>query len=133
MRAVLDPNVLISSLLSPTGAPAALLRRWFDGEFELVASALLLAELARAIAYPKLRRRIAVEDAKLFIDLLERAATLAEDPALAPQRSRDPGDDYLLALAESSGAILVTGGQDLLSLKGLPVMSPRAFLATLPA
>lgn len=99
----------------------------------MVVSKLLLAELARALAYPKLGRRIAREDAQAFLELLGRAATVAEDPPVVPARSRDPGDDYLLALAESNGAILVTGDQDLLALKGLPVMSPRAFLATLPA
>jgi hypothetical protein len=38
VRAVLDPNVLIAALLSPTGAPAQLVGRWLGGEFELVVS-----------------------------------------------------------------------------------------------
>ena len=133
MRAVLDPNVLISALLSPTGVPAALLMRWLGGEFELVVSALLLAELDRALAYPKLRTRIADDEAQAFVDLLRRTATMADDPAAPVRRSRDPGDDYLLALAESAVAILVTGDQDLLDVKGLPVRSPRAFLEKMPA
>lgn len=134
MRAVLDPNVLISALLSPTGAPAALTTRWLAGDFELVVSALLLAELARALAYPKLRARIADDEAKAFIDLLRRTAAMVDDPPAPPapaRRSRDPGDDYLLALAASSAAILVTGDRDLLDVKGSPVRSPRAFLAKL--
>ena len=36
LRAVLDVNVLVSAVLSATGAPAQLLRAWRDGEFELV-------------------------------------------------------------------------------------------------
>jgi len=133
LRAVLDPNVLISALLSPTGVPAALLTRWLGGEFELVVSALLLAELDRALAYPKLRARIADDEAQAVIDLLRRTATMADDPAAPARRSRDPGDDYLLALAESAVAILVTGDQDLLDVKDLPVRSPRAFLEKMPA
>lgn len=113
--------------------PAALLMRWLSGEFELVVSALLLAELDRALAYPKLRSRIAADEAQAFIDLLRRTATMADDPAAPARRSRDPGDDYLLALAESAAAILVTGDQDLLDVKGLPIRSPHAFLETLPA
>lgn len=128
MRAVFDPNVLISALLSPAGVPAALLVRWLGGEFELIVSALLLAELDRAFAYPKLRSRIAGDEALAFIDLLRRTATMADDPAAPARRSRDPGDDYLLALAESAAAILVTGDRDLLDVKDLPVRSPRAFL-----
>ena len=48
MRAVLDPNVLISALLAPKGAPGQVLAKWVIGEFELVVSPLLLAELERA-------------------------------------------------------------------------------------
>jgi putative PIN family toxin of toxin-antitoxin system len=131
LRAVLDPNVLISALLSPAGTPAALLVRWLAGAFELVVSELLLAELDRAFAYPKLRSRVTGDDAKEFVDLLRRAATMADDPAAPARRSRDPGDDYLLALAAATAAILVTGDQDLLDVKEVPVETPRSFLAKL--
>jgi len=50
VRAVLDPNVLVSALLSRSGAPAQIVARWLRGEFELVLSELLLAELGRALA-----------------------------------------------------------------------------------
>lgn len=130
-RAVLDPNVLISALLSPSGSPAALVARWLAGEFELVVSEQLLAELRRALVYPKLRSRITPEEAMAFIDLLGRTATSVEDPATPPRRSRDPGDDYLLALAQASAAILVTGDQDLFALVDVPVLSPAAFLERL--
>lgn len=55
MRAVLDPNVLVSAVLSPRGAPADVLRAWHDGRFELVVSPHLLDGLERVLAYPKLR------------------------------------------------------------------------------
>jgi uncharacterized protein len=91
LRAVLDPNVLISALLSPTGAPAALLRRWLEGEFELVISEMLLAKLARAFAYPKLRSRFAADDANAFIDLLRRSAKLFDDPPISGSNHATPG------------------------------------------
>lgn len=128
MRAVLDPNVLISALLSPTGAPAALVSRWLAGQFELVVSPLLLAELARALSYPRLRSRIAGDDGKAFIDLLRRTATMTDDPPVPVRRSRDPGDDYLLALGAASAAVVVTGDVDVLALTDSPTRSPRAFL-----
>jgi uncharacterized protein len=130
LRAVLDPNVLISALLSPRGAPAKLLRAWVDGAFELVVSPLLLAELERALTYPKLRKRIPAEDAAAFVDWLSRSAAMAEDPDVAPPtRSPDPGDDYLLALAAQERAALVSGDGDLLGLDTrLPIHSPAAFL-----
>jgi uncharacterized protein len=130
-RAVLDPNVLISALLSPSGAPALLVARWLAGDFELIVSEKLLAELRRALAYPKLRSRVTEQEATAFIDLLRETATRLDDPTRPPRRSRDPGDDYLLALAEAATAVLVTGDDDLLDLKGVPVSSPRAFLDSL--
>ena len=130
-RAVLDPNVLISALLSPSRSPAALVVRWLAGEFELIVSERLLAELRRALAYPKLRSRITEEEAMAFVDLLGRTATRVDDPATSPRRSRDPGDDCLLALAEAGAAVLVTGDRDLLALADVPVLSPAAFLETL--
>ena len=133
MKAVLDPNVIISALLAPAGAPAKVLRAWLDGAYELVASALLLAELRRALGCPKLRERITEAEASALIDLLLRQAQVVEDPPAPPAlRSPDPGDDYLLALAEDAKAVLVSGDGHLLGMGGgLPVYGPGAFLEML--
>lgn len=132
MRAVLDVNVLISGLLAPAGASAALLLRWLRGEFELVVSDDLLAELSRALAYPKVRSQVPRGQADEFLDLLRRSAVLAPTPGAAPEpASRDPGDDYLVALARTTGSLLVTWDRDLLDLTGLPIGSPAAFLERL--
>ena len=57
---------------------------------------------------------------------------LAPDPEAPAARSGDPGDDYLLALAQAERAVLVTGDQHLLALAGeLPIHTPRAFLDAL--
>lgn len=129
MRAVLDPNVLISALLSPLGAPSKLLRAWIGGEFELVVSPMLLEELRRALAYPKLAPRITPQEASWFIDLLERGASQGLDPGIAPPvRCADPGYDHLIALAPAARATLVSGDRHLLELhEVIPVRSARAF------
>jgi putative PIN family toxin of toxin-antitoxin system len=132
VRAVLDVNALIAALLSPTGAPAQIVSRWLGGESELIVSERVLAELERALAYPKLRARVAREDAAEFVSFLRDTAVHAPDPPAPPPRSRDPGDDYLLALAESENAIIVSGDQHLLELLDrFPIRSPRDFLETL--
>jgi len=109
------------------------LRAWLDGRFELIVSPLLLAELERAFAYPKIRRRVPAEDAQAVVDWLRRAATMAIDPGDPPPiRSVDPGDDYLLALAAAEHAVLVSGDDHLLSLAGkVPVYAPVTFMARL--
>jgi putative PIN family toxin of toxin-antitoxin system len=130
VRAILDPNVLISALLSPDGSPARTLRAWLDGAFELVVRRRLLDELRRALAYPKLRRRIGPEEARRFVDLLTQTAVVVPDPDRPPSvRSRDPDDDYLIALAEQEVAALVSGDRHLLDLGDrIPVFTAAAFL-----
>src|SRR5438270_7878658 len=66
VRAVVDVNVLISGVLSAKGPSAEILRAGRDGIFELVVSEMLLTELKRALAYPKLRKRIPPEKATAF-------------------------------------------------------------------
>lgn len=133
MQAVFDPNVLIAAILSRNGTPALALRAWLDGRFDLVVSKALLTELERALRYPKLKARVSDDERSGFLELLRSAATLADDPADAPRISDDAGDDYLIALAHAQQAVLVSGDQHLLTLaERLPIMSPRAFLDSLP-
>ncbi len=134
MRAVLDPNILVAALLSRSGAPAQIVSRWLKGEFELVVSDTLLAELERALAYPKLRKRVAADDAGAFIAIVRNGAILAADPPEPARRSADPGGDYLLALAEQEHAFVVSGDRHLLALADeLPVQTARSFLEQLEA
>lgn len=130
MRAVLDPNVVISGAISPRGAPADVLRSLARGEFELVASQALLDELERALAYSKLRPYINESDAADLVRWVANSASVVVDPDADPLvHSRDPDDDYLISLASAHRAGLVSGDKDLLALEGeIPVFSPRAFL-----
>ena len=133
MRAVLDVNVLISAILSPSGTPARLLLAWQAGAFELVVSPALLDELRRALDYPKLRRLIPDTEAAAFVAWLTDAATLAADPAGPPPVTPpDPGDAYLVGLAAAARAVLVSGDRHLLGLTdAFPVHPPASYLAML--
>ncbi len=133
MRAVFDPNVLVSAAISPAGAPAQLIRRWRLGEFELVISGQLLDELTRVLGYPKLQAHVDTGEAEQILAALRADAVSQEQPDDAPPiRSRDPDDDYLIALAAGAGAALVSGDSDLLVLSGvLPVFSPAQFVEQL--
>jgi putative PIN family toxin of toxin-antitoxin system len=134
VRAVLDANVLIAALLSREGRPAQTIQRWLAGEFELIVSPLLLAELERALAYPKLRARVTETEAAAFIALLGEAAIVVADPPSPTARSEDPDDDYLLALAESAAALLVSADGHVLALAPeLPVKTIAEFLDGLDA
>jgi uncharacterized protein len=133
VRAVLDANVLISAILSPRGAPARLLLAWQAGVFDLVVSPALLAELRRALAYPKLERLVPAADADAFVEWIGRSALLgADSEAEPPVRAVDPADDYLIALAAAERAVLVSGDAHLTVLADrFPVRTPASFLASL--
>ena len=97
----------------------------------MIVSPGLLAEITRALAYPKLRRLIPASDAEAFVAWLSRSALLARDPdGPAPIRCANPGDDYLLSLAADQHAVLVSGDGHLLALSGeFPIQSAGAFLS----
>ena len=89
MRVVLDTNVLISALISPSGAADRIYRSWRSGAFDLVSCEEQLTEIRRMI-----------------------------DPLPKVEASPDPWDNYILAAALGSRAdYLVTGDKSgLLSL-----------------
>lgn len=130
-RAVLDPGVLVSALITPTGRPAKLLAQARDGELELIVSPLLLAELEDVLHRGKFRRYVDLDAAGDYIDLLRRDAVVAADPDDPPiLRSTDLDDDYLIALAQSQSAVLASGDSDLLDLAGgAPILPPADYLA----
>jgi putative PIN family toxin of toxin-antitoxin system len=129
-RAVLDPGVLVSALITPQGTPAKLLLSAGEGDFELIVSPLLLEELELVLRREKFRRYIDQDGVTAYLDLLRRSAEIAADPETpSPIRCADPDDDYLIALANSQNAALVSGDSHLLDLAGkIPVHSPADFL-----
>jgi predicted nucleic acid-binding protein len=69
------------------------------------------------------------DEAAEFVALLRDGSTIGPDPPKPIRRSADPGDDYLIALAEAERGLLVTGDQHLLaSADQLPIQTARGFL-----
>jgi len=118
MRVVLDTNVLVSALLLEHSTPAALIALWRQGRFKLLSASEQLDELTRVTRYQKIRERLKPALAgRLVNDLRELATLVADLPEVTA--SKDPYDNYLLAIAQAGQAdYLVTGDKaDLLSLK----------------
>jgi uncharacterized protein len=118
MRVILDTNIIVSALLSEHGVPAQLLNTWTDKAFILVTSTTQIAELTAVTHRPVVRPLIRPSNAGRFINDLHRFGTVL-DQLPTVDRSRDPNDNFLLAMAEVSAAdYLVTGDKrDLLALK----------------
>jgi putative PIN family toxin of toxin-antitoxin system len=122
--------VLVSALITPSGTPAKLLEEVRNGALELIVSPLLLSELEEVLAREKFRRYVDMDAVRDYVSLLRRDAVVAEDPAEEPPlRSADPDDDYLIGLAFSQKAVLVSGDKHLLDLTGgAPILAPADLL-----
>jgi putative PIN family toxin of toxin-antitoxin system len=118
VRVILDTNILLSGLISPAGLPARITEAWLDRRFTLVSHPLQLDELREVTRRDKIRVLVRSSDVGRLVNQI---AALAEFPERLPpvQRSRDPRDDFLLALCEAGNAHwLVTGDKnDLLALE----------------
>lgn len=124
--------MLVSAALSRLGNPAKIVEAARVGRFVLVTSPKLLAELNDVLSRPKIASRLDPEGLQRLREILAAAPVTADPPAAA--LSRDPKDDYLIALAQRTGAeCLVSGDGDLTVLGDIvpPVTTPAAFLEVL--
>lgn len=131
LRVVLDPGVLISAVLATGGAPAQIVDRWEEGEFDLIVSPKLLEELIEVLERPKFRPSVDEFEARALADTLRQEALLVDDPDDPPPVTPDPDDDYLVALAVAGPAdVIVSGDSHLTDLVDPPVaaLRPREFL-----
>ena len=109
MRVILDTNILVAALISPTGPPAAILQAFLDERFTLVTCEPQFEEFKRVTRDPALRKRVKPAEAGTLVNQLRVLALIAKGLPKV-ERSSDPHDDFLLALAEAASAdYLVTG------------------------
>jgi putative PIN family toxin of toxin-antitoxin system len=124
-RVVLDTNLFISGLISPTGTPHQLLRLWEEEQITLLTSAELISEVARVLQRPAIRQKYHLDDKRIsaLVTSLSQATESVTPQTSLPVHSRDPKDDKLLALALGGNAdYLITGDNDLLVLDGDPAL-----------
>ncbi len=115
IRVVVDPGVFLSALIGPRGSPPdRIFSAWVDDRLEIVASPQLIAELHRVALRPKFRRWFDEATARQLIARIERHATVRADPPQLKDATRDPKDDYLVALAQAAKVdAIVSGDADL--------------------
>jgi hypothetical protein len=128
---VADVNVLVSAARTPNGLCGRLLDAAIDGRWRPVISLTLVQELEDVLARPKFRDVLGHETAHRFLAGLLSISEWAQDPKGAPATlTRDPDDDYLLALARSAEVdVLVSGDRDLTDLPNTkpPIETPAQF------
>ncbi len=134
MRAVVDTNILVRSVIKPLGTVGPVLHRLRDGDYVLLYSEPIITELVDVLNRPHIRDKydLSSEDIETIVTLI-----LLRGEAVVPTRRiticRDPKDNMFLEAAVDGGAdVIVSGDNDLLKLEsfeGIPVITPSEFLA----
>ena len=131
MKVVLDTSVLLSGLMVPKGVPGRIVAAWIDAQFELVMSLEQVGEVARVLAYPKIRDRLCWDQERIesFIKQLHVRADVIDLGSTVAEMPRDPKDSPVLApLVAAKADLLVTGDDDLLALRSRhPIETPTEF------
>jgi len=109
VRLVLDTNLLIRALISEQGAPARLIDAWDEQRFVLLSSEKQLEELKTVTRRERLAPFIERSDVGRFINQI-RAEALILDKLPRIDRSVDPADNFLLAMAEAGEADYLVSG-----------------------
>lgn len=136
LRAVLDTNVIVSGLINPQGAPAAVLKALRSRRFTLISSPAINGEIIEVLNRPYIRERYGLEEVIFDVSfLLWELAELIIDPPVA-RVSADPDDDKFLAAAAAGLAdYLITGDAghllQLREYRDVRIISPAEFLAVL--
>lgn len=130
MRAVLDTNILVSSLIRKDTAPYLLYRAWRHKRFALLTSSWQLAEIELVLARPRLQKYVRPEEALEIVRGLHTEAEQVDTSMINVTTSPDPDDNHILAIAIGGQADYVVSGDkaDMLSLgqvDGIPIINAR--------
>jgi putative PIN family toxin of toxin-antitoxin system len=135
IRAVLDTSVLVSAFIGRRdAAPSQLVAAWCDRRFTMTISQHLIDELSEVLLRPKFARWSAEGRAEDYVAGFAARGHMHADPPTPAATTRDPADDYLVALARSVRVdALVSVDRDLLDadLPDVSVIEPAQFLAQL--
>ena len=116
----------------PDSTPGKIVNAWRKRNFYLVISDSMLEEIARVLAYPKIRKRLGWDDETItrYITLLRFEAEVVCIDGVEANVPADPGDNHLLAtLTISKADWLITGDSDFDELTGqYPIITPGEFV-----
>lgn len=127
MRVLLDTNVLAAGFRGrqvSQSPPARIVRAWLRGEYILLTSDHLLAELRGALAKPYFVSNMSPEVVSGSLAQITRRAERVEVAPPVPKIATHWQDDLVLAAAKAGAAdYLVTGDNELLALGAYGITS----------
>jgi len=127
---VLDTNVIVSGILSATGASRAILDLARRGQVDIMTSAVLLEELEDVLG--RFMPRAAAAEIRVAFEEL----AIIVEPEHVPEVARDRDDDHVLAAVAAGANSIVTRDRDLLildSYDGIKILEPALALEMIRA
>jgi putative PIN family toxin of toxin-antitoxin system len=106
MRVVLDTDVVVAAMRSPSGASAALLQAALDGRIQLLANVALILEY-EAVCKRKQHLSAAgmdIAQAGVFVDALAALAEPVDSHFIWRPQLKDPSDEMVLEAAVNGRA-----------------------------
>jgi putative PIN family toxin of toxin-antitoxin system len=129
---VLDTNVIVSAGIKPGSVPARIVMDWaLEGRLQVVTSPWIVGEYREVTQRAKFRR---YGFPPQWIEFLIEESLHLPDPAPWPYPGPEPKDAPFLALANATGAWLVTGNLKHFPApvrEGVSVLAPGDYLAHL--
>jgi uncharacterized protein len=136
-RVVLDTNLVISTILSPEGKPATILRMVLNAELDLVLSPALLEKISLVLNYEKIRklfikRSVTPQKMKDALQKIVKIAIVVSGKTKVNRIDKDPSDNMLLSCALEGKADFIISGDhhltDFVSFEGISIVNPDIFL-----
>lgn len=108
---------------------------WLEGRFDVATSIEQLAEISRALRYPKIQSRLKWDEQRIeqFVRQIYIRSEVVDLRPVSVEVPRDPQDTPILKTLIVSGAdILLTGNGDLLDSREMyPIQAPSEFVRRL--
>ena len=134
-RLVIDTNVWIAALISPTGVAGRVVDAVVARGIDVLMSEATFDELVSRLAKAKFDRYRDLESWSIFLSAIVDLALWHEDTQSAAGVFPDPDDDKFLSLSVAGAADLIISGDrdllDLISYEGIPIVAPAQFLSSL--
>ncbi len=130
-RVILDTMIVAEAAVNPRGPSGSLLRAADRGVFQTITSWHQLLEIGRTLSKRwAMQRGLTEDDASAFVDAYAAISRVAQDRSSDWPLTADPGDNFIIALAQNTHALIVTRDGGLLKHHPEPVtvIKPGTFV-----
>ncbi len=137
LKAVLDTNLIISAVITPTGQVSRILTAWRNGLFELITSPQIIEEMRLVLFSEKIKKNRSLSDRRIndLLTELRKTSGLVKPKIAIKAVKADPDDDKFIEAAMAAKADCIVSGdrhlKDLKSYQGIKILSPAEFMVIL--